>query len=109
MNYSVIPITNFKREAKRLIKKFPSLKQELILLEDTLNNNPTLGTKLAKNCFKIRLAIASKNKGKSGEARIITHVHVYGKTVFLLSIYDKIEREDMDEKELNLLLQELPL
>jgi hypothetical protein len=29
MNFSVIPSDKFKREAKRLIKKFPSLKQEL--------------------------------------------------------------------------------
>lgn len=109
MDYNVIPISNFKREAKRLIKKFPSLKQELLHLEDTLQNNPTLGTKLAKNCYKIRLAIASKNKGKSGGARVITHVHVEGSTVFLLSIYDKSEREDIDDNEINDLLKGLPL
>ena len=109
MDYNVFPINNFKREAKRLIKKFPSLKQELLLLADTLKNNPSLGTKLARNCFKIRLAIASKNKGKSGGARVITHVHVLGSTVFLLSIYDKSEREDIDDNEINQLLEELPL
>jgi mRNA-degrading endonuclease RelE of RelBE toxin-antitoxin system len=109
MNYNVIPISNFKREAKRLIKKFPSLKQELLTLEDTLQNNPNIGTKLVKNCYKIRLAIASKNKGKSGGARVITHVYVAGSTVFLLSIYDKKEREDIDDKEMNDLLKGLPL
>ena len=109
MDYSVIPISNFKREAMRLIKKFPSLKQELLHLEDILNNNPTFGTKLTKNCYKIRLAIAAKNKGKSGGARVITHIHIQGSTVFLLSIYDKSEREDIDDDEIIDLLKELPL
>ena len=107
MNYNIIPISNFKREAKRWIKKFPSLKQELLTLEDTLQINPTIGTKLAKNCYKINLAIASKNKRKSGG--VITHVYVEGSTVFLLSIYDKSEREDIDDNEISDLLKELPL
>ena len=109
MNYNVIAINNFKREAKRLIKKFPSLKQELQILGETLIDNPTLGTKLAKNCYKIRLAIASKNKGKSGGARVITHVYVEKSTVFLLSIYDKSERDDIEESEIEYLLQGLTL
>ncbi len=36
MSFSVIPSDKFKREAKRLSRKFPSLKQELIELNDTL-------------------------------------------------------------------------
>lgn len=36
MNFSVIPSDKFKKEAKRLIKKFPSLKEELAGLSTTL-------------------------------------------------------------------------
>ncbi len=104
MSYNVILIENFKKESKRLIKKFPSLKQELKTLNDTLEVNPAIGTSLAKGCYKIRLAIASKGKGKSGGARVITHFYVEGKTVFLLSIYDKSEREDIDDQEIERLL-----
>ncbi len=107
MNYNVILIDNFKKESKRLIRKFPSLKQELHTLSDSLEDNPIIGTPLAKNCYKIRLAIASKGKGKSGGARVITHVYVNGKTVFLLSIYDKSEREDIDDEEIERLLKGL--
>ena len=32
MSYNIIPIEKFKKEAKRLIKKYPSLKNELIEL-----------------------------------------------------------------------------
>lgn len=35
-----------------------------------------MGTPLKNNCYKIRLAIASKHKGKSGGARVITYLHV---------------------------------
>ena len=72
MNFSVIPSEKFKREAKRLIKKFPSLKQELTNLNTILIRQPEAGTALGNNTYKIRLAIKSKGKGKSGGARVIT-------------------------------------
>ncbi len=71
MNFSVIPGDKFKREAKRLIKKFPSLKQELAHLNTTLDKDPETGTSLGNNAYKIRIAIKSKGKGKSGGARVI--------------------------------------
>jgi hypothetical protein len=46
------------------------------------------------------LSIASKGKGKSGGARVITHIYVSGKVVYLLSIYDKSEQSTVSEKEL---------
>jgi hypothetical protein len=55
MSYKVIPSDKFKKEAKRLIKKFPSLKQELLELGEVLSNEPDNGTPLGNNLFKIRL------------------------------------------------------
>nr|WP_235904297.1 type II toxin-antitoxin system RelE/ParE family toxin [Arcticibacter tournemirensis] len=55
---------------------------------------------MGDNCFKIRIAIASKGKGKSGGARVITHVLIKEETVFLLSIYDKAEREAISDKDI---------
>jgi hypothetical protein len=46
MSYSVIPIDKFKKEAKRLIKKYPSLKKELAELNITLQSNPAVGMSL---------------------------------------------------------------
>lgn len=60
-----------------------------------------------KNCFKIRLAITSKGKGKSGGARIITHVQVAANSVFLLSIYDKSERENLTDTKIEALVKNL--
>ncbi|WP_317132919.1 type II toxin-antitoxin system RelE/ParE family toxin [Arcticibacter tournemirensis] len=68
-------------------------------MED-LKKDPKQGTALGDNCFKIRIAIASKGKGKSGGARVITHVLIKEETVFLLSIYDKAEREAISDKDI---------
>jgi len=71
--------------------------------------NPKLGTSLGKNCFKIRLAISSKGKGKSGGARVITHliVTVTDETLYLLKIYDKGDQETISDTELKYLLDSI--
>lgn len=72
MSYNVIPTSIFKSQAKRLVKKFPSLKKELVELLNTLSQSPATGTPLGSDIYKIRLAVRSKGKGKSGGMRIIT-------------------------------------
>jgi hypothetical protein len=57
MNFNVIPTDIFKKEAKRLIKKYPSLKDELSELNEILEENPETGTSLGYNAYKIRIAI----------------------------------------------------
>jgi len=107
MKYDVLSIPPFERQLKRLVRKFPSLKSEYSNLVDELSENPEKGTALGNNCRKIRLAIASKGKGKSGGARVITHFYIENKTVFLLAIYDKSEQANISDKELKELLSEI--
>jgi len=107
MKYNVLTIAPFDRQLKRLTKKFPSLKTEYAELIEDLEQKPEKGTPLGSNCFKIRLAIASKRRGKSGGARVITHFYLEGETVFLLAIYDKNEQTDITDKELRELLSEI--
>ena len=66
MNYKIKTIPNFDKALKRLVKKYASLKREYIALLDSLEEEPKQGVNLGNNCYKIRVAIASKNKGKSG-------------------------------------------
>jgi len=108
MSYEVIAIPNFKREIKKLAKKFPSLKNDFTQLLENLEEDPTQGTSLGSNCYKIRMAITSKGKGKSGGSRVITHLKVAHTTVYLLSIYDKSDQENIPDKELKELLKEIP-
>jgi mRNA-degrading endonuclease RelE of RelBE toxin-antitoxin system len=104
MSYKIELTPNFKKEAKRLVKKYFSLKLELNNFFAELEKEPTLGTPLGNNVFKIRFAIASKGKGKRGGARIISYVQVDNETVLLLSIYDKSEKESISDKEIQDLL-----
>ena len=108
MNYSVKSIEVFERQARKLTKKYPSLKSELLSLVQELKKNPKQGTAIGKNCYKIRLAIKSKGKGKSGGSRVITNFVVANDTVYLLSIYDKSDKDNLSDKELDELLQFVP-
>ena len=108
MSFKVKAIPKFESELKRLAKKYPSLKSEFIELVQSLKVTPTQGSPLGQNCFKIRLSIASKGKGKSGGGRVITCYKISETTVFLLAIFDKSERDSMPDRELKELLKELP-
>jgi mRNA-degrading endonuclease RelE of RelBE toxin-antitoxin system len=108
MSYKVVPTPNFVKELKPLIKKYPSLRAELIALTKQLETNPLGGgVALGKSCYKIRLAIGSKRKGKSGGARVITYVYIAGETVFLISIYDKADQADLNPGDLDHLMDNL--
>lgn len=104
MSFKIDTIANFRDEAKRLVRKYPSLRAEIDKLGDQLSSNPKIGTPIGNSCFKIRISIASKGKGKRGGARVITYVLVTQSTVFLLSIYDKSEKSTISELELKALL-----
>ena len=67
-----------------------------------------MGTQLGHHLHKVRFAITSKGKGKSGGARVITHVLLYAineADVTLLTIYDKTDQATITDKELKALLR----
>ncbi len=97
---------NFDKELKRLFKKHKSIPQDLRLLKESLIDNPVQGKSLGKGCYRIRMAISSKNKGKSGGARVITLVQIIDDLVVLLSIYDKNEKETISDSELDDLIND---
>ena len=105
MNVEIITTDIFVREAKRLIRKYHSLKNELVAFEESLSENPTQGTLITENVYKIRLAVKSKGKGKSGGLRIITFLHLVKEEngqiqAYLLSIYDKSEFENLPDHQI---------
>lgn len=105
MSYNIELAENFLKELKKLIKKYPSLKTEIASLGEKLQKNPFTGTPLGNDVYKIRISIASKNKGKSGGARVITYVKIINETVYLLSIYNKGELDNISDKEIKNLLK----
>ena len=104
MSFNIKVSGRFKKQIKRLSKKHNSLKNDFELFLNSLAENPSQGKPLGNNCFKIRLAITSKGKGKSGGARVITHVQVINNTIYLLSIYDKSEQNTITDKEIKEIL-----
>ncbi len=108
MKFEVSTIPNFDRQFKKLAKKFPSLKVDIYNLAISLSQNPEQGNALGNDCYEVRMAIQSKGKGKSGGARVITCLQVIATKVYLLSIYDKSEKESISDKDLSELLEQIP-
>ena len=86
---TIITTPQFAKDFKQLAKKYPSLTADLRLLRTNLLENPTQGTPIGDDCYKIRLAISSKGKGKSGGGRVITCVQIIEDTLHLVTLYDK--------------------
>lgn len=100
-------LPEFKREFKRLSKKFHSLKADMEELVKRLMVRPDLGTPLGGNVFKIRWQVKSKGKGKSGGVRIITYYVSQGGKLYLLSIYDKSEQTSITSNQIRQLIESI--
>lgn len=107
MSYNIIAVPEFLKQAKKLGKKYRSIKDDLSSLFEELEQTPTLGTSLGNNCYKVRLAIKSKGKGKSGGARVITHILIENEIIYLLSIYDKSDQDSISDEEIKELLKNI--
>ena len=112
MNWTISTVPDFDREAKRLAKKYKSLRTDLSQLQKDLKQNPFLGIEILPGVRKIRMAIASKGKGKSGGARIISFIAITDSNngdIILLYIYDKSETPNIHTEYLRKLLKDLEL
>ena len=95
-----------------MAKKYKSLRTDLSQLQKDLKQNPFLGVEILPGVRKIRMAIASKGKGKSGGARIISFIAITDSNngdIILLYIYDKSETPNIHTEYLRKLLKDLEL
>jgi len=106
-NFEIFYTSRFQKELKAIIKKHPDFKANFSLFLDSLESQPQQGTPIGKGCYKIRLAVKSKGKGKSGGMRVITFVVTKRKELFLLSIYDKADKDTLSDKEILALIPDL--
>ncbi len=114
MNFNIYVSNNFRKQAKRLVRKYPSLKTELLDLEKKLSIDNNYGSSLGNGCYKIRLGVKSKGRGKSGGVRVITWVLVKidrnknnVTLVNLIAIYDKSEFETISDTDLKELIMQV--
>ena len=97
-------------EFKRLMKKYHTLLHDFDVWKQELKNNPLAGDDLGAGVRKIRMAINSKGKGKSGGARILTlNILLAPETmdITLLTIYDKGEISNVNDDYIKFLVENL--
>lgn len=112
MNFEVKATADFLRSAKALSKRYKSLKQDIKEFSESLQSNPFQGDELCPGVRKIRMAIKSKGRGKSGGARVITYTVVtkeYNGDVYLIDIYDKSDFSTVDVGVIQSIVAELGL
>jgi hypothetical protein len=105
----VVILSSFKKAFKPFSKKYKSIDVDFEKLLDSLEENAFQGVSIGKDCYKVRMSIAAKRKGKSGGARVITCVKIVNETIYLLTIYDKSEQENINDNELDELLKQAGL
>ena len=97
-----IPTPKFKKSFKRLYKKYRSLKDDFEVFRKDFSKNQEIGDDLGGGFRKVGIAIESKNKGKSGGARVIVYnfyLQTLPNDVLFVDIYDKSELSAMQDAE----------
>lgn len=90
-----------------MLKRHHSLAKDQQKLVKLLDERSNAGTCLGHGPYRVRLDIASKGKGKSGGARVITYDATEDLEVYLLSIYDKTDYDTVDTKAMKAIVSEL--
>ena len=109
MSYKIIVTDHFKAGFKKLNKKYPSLKDDIESVTNSILNDPAFGIPIGSGIYKIRVKIRSKNQGKSSGARLITYVYYKTESVYYIHIYDKSKIESIPIKDIQTLIDELNL
>ncbi len=112
MSFEVKTTSGFDKSAKILSKRYRSFKSDLEELISSLEKNPFQGDELSPGIRKIRMAITSKGRGKSGGARIITYTIVVSENsgkVYLLEAFDKSDFSTVNVNILQQILSDLNL
>ncbi|MDE5887831.1 MAG: addiction module toxin RelE [Muribaculaceae bacterium] len=112
MNYEIKLTKSFLKSLKALSKRYRSIKEDLSIFSESLKDNPFQGVELSPGIRKIRMAISSKGKGKSGGARVITMTTIISEEsgkIVMVAIYDKSDQETVDVEVIKRLIKELEL
>ena len=112
MSLEIVRSDYFTSEFKWLAKRYRSLAKDYEAFLESLKSNPLQGVEIAPNVRKIRMAIGSKGKGKSGGARVITLnalVTEQDGTVYLLLVYDKSDAPNVKMNVIKDIIREIGL
>ena len=105
MKYKIETIPRFEKDVKKLKKKFPKIKNDLVRFVNQLLLNSKMGIDLGENIFKVRIPNSSIPTGKSGGFRIITY-YKKDSILYLVTIYSKTEQDNILTDKLKRIIKE---
>jgi len=108
MSYEVRVVDEFKKDVKKLFKKYRSIKTDILDLIEKLEEDYTIGIDLGSNLYKIRVK-NSDIGGKSGGYRVIYYTRLTNDRVYLLTIFSKTQKENIDVKSLKPIVDKIEL
>lgn len=109
MHSNIILTDSFKKDAKKLAKRHRSLGKDIKSVISELEADPYLGDRIGPKSYKIRFAIKSKGRGKSGGGRLITFINISVEekiednqiNVYLVAVYDKSDIASIPDSVVN--------
>lgn len=107
---SDIRVTNlFRKRIKKLEKKYPNIKSDVLSVIALIDKSPEAGDRLQglKEIYKIRVPSTDMQKGKSGSFRMIYYLFNAEGAIFLLTIYSKAKQEKISVEKIKELLSKL--
>ena len=105
MSFNIKPVDGFKRDFKKLAKKYKKIEEDIRNLILELKENPKAGVPLQHNCYKIRVVNSSIPTGKSAGFRVIYYFIDEKNDLYLMSIYSKSKKDNISDNELITLLK----
>jgi len=97
MSFEIRILETAKKDVKKLIKKYPNIKNDLKSLIKILQSNPKAGVHIGENFYKIRMRNSSSKKGKRGGFRVIYYLELNNE-IWILKVYSKNEIENLSDK-----------
>jgi mRNA-degrading endonuclease RelE of RelBE toxin-antitoxin system len=99
----------FKKDLKKLARKYPAILDQVEALIDDLEADKRSGDKIPNvgfDVYKVRLKNPSTSRGKRGGFRVIYYVHLKDE-VFLLTVYSKSQQSDVSLEQIRRIIVDL--
>lgn len=112
MSFEIVTTEYARTSIKKLSKRYKSFDEDIKRFRQDLKENPLQGVEIAPNIRKIRMAVSSKGRGKSGGARVITLNALVSEEdgkIYLLLIYDKSDTSNVKASVIKDIVEELGL
>lgn len=100
--YQIKYTASFKRDLKKLSKKYPQIKKDLSSLLDQFEEGIFEGDELQDfpgTVYKVRVGSTDQRRGKLGGFRVIYLIVVNMETVHLMTIYAKARQADLTHRQ----------